>query len=344
MAKISVIIPIYNVEKYLDRCMKTVLNQTLKDIEIILVDDGSPDGCPKMCDEYAASDSRVKVIHKKNQGLGLARNSGIDIAQGEYITFLDSDDYIDEAAYEAVYNRLQETGANACIFSYIDKKDSGEEIPRVNPLGDAVIGGEAVLQTVLLGMLGAEPTYHKDTYIGMSVWKCAYSKEIIDKYKLRFCSERELISEDIIFQMAFFPHASKVVTMKDTFYYYCENGSSLSLTKKYSSDKFERYKKLYLEQLRRLAAIGMTRHGSQRVARNFLGNTRVCLKQIAANASISRKEKKRLIKQICSDQCLRETLSWYHWRKNPLRQRLVTFLIKIRWVNALLFIGEKRFS
>lgn len=344
MVKMSVIIPIYNVEKYLDRCMKRVLNQTLEDIEIILVDDGSPDKCPRMCDDYAASDPRVKVIHKENQGLGLARNSGIEIAQGEYITFLDSDDYIDENAYEAIYNRMREAKADACVFSYIDKKDSGEEIPRVNPLGDAVITGEAVLNTVLLGMLGAEPTYYKDTYIGMSVWKCVYSKKIIDKHKLRFCSERELISEDIIFQMAFFPHASIVVTMKDTFYYYCENGSSLSLTKKYSSDKFERYKKLYLEQLRQLVNLGMEKYGSQRVARNFLGNTRVCLKQIAANASINKKEKKKLIKQICGDRCLREMLSWYQWRKNPLRQRLVTFLIKLRWVNALLYIGEKTFS
>ena len=93
---ISIIVPIYNVQKYLDRCMKTLLNQTYRNIEIILVDDESPDECPKMCEEYAKIDQRVKVIHKKNGGLGFARNSGLEIAQGKYIIFVDSDDYVTE--------------------------------------------------------------------------------------------------------------------------------------------------------------------------------------------------------------------------------------------------------
>ena len=91
---ISIIVPIYNVQKYLDRCMKTLLNQTYRNIEIILVDDESPDECTKMCEEYTKIDQRVKVIHKKNGGLGFARNSGLEIAQGKYIIFVDSDDYV----------------------------------------------------------------------------------------------------------------------------------------------------------------------------------------------------------------------------------------------------------
>ena len=89
--KVSIIVPVYNVEKYLARCMESLLNQTLTEIEIILVDDGSPDNCPQMCDEYAKRDSRVKVIHKSNAGLGYARNSGLDVAIGEYIAFVELD-------------------------------------------------------------------------------------------------------------------------------------------------------------------------------------------------------------------------------------------------------------
>lgn len=89
--KVSIIVPVYNVEKYLARCMESLLNQTLTEIEIILVDDGSPDNCPQMCDEYARRDSRVKVIHKSNAGLGYARNSGLDVAIGEYIAFVELD-------------------------------------------------------------------------------------------------------------------------------------------------------------------------------------------------------------------------------------------------------------
>ena len=102
--KISIIVPIYNVEAYLDRCMQSLIMQTLREIEIIMVDDESPDNCPTICDNYAKQDSRIKVIHKKNGGLGFARNSGLEIATGKYIAFLDSDDFVDISMYETLYN------------------------------------------------------------------------------------------------------------------------------------------------------------------------------------------------------------------------------------------------
>ena len=92
--KISIIIPVYNVEKYIDKCIDSIVNQTYQNLEIILVDDGSPDNCPKMCDEWAKKDDRIKVIHKANGGVSSARNVGIEQAQVEYICFVDSDDYI----------------------------------------------------------------------------------------------------------------------------------------------------------------------------------------------------------------------------------------------------------
>lgn len=97
--KVSIVVPIYNVESYLERCIQALLNQTLKDIEIILIDDGSPDHCPQICNEYAQKDSRIKVIHKKNAGLGYARNSGLEIARGKYLAFVDSDDYVEANMY-----------------------------------------------------------------------------------------------------------------------------------------------------------------------------------------------------------------------------------------------------
>ena len=100
--KISVIVPIYKVEKYLNKCIDSIINQTYKNLEIILVDDGSPDDCGKICDEYAKKDSRIKVIHKENGGLSSARNSGLDIATGNYIGFVDSDDWIDIDMYETM--------------------------------------------------------------------------------------------------------------------------------------------------------------------------------------------------------------------------------------------------
>lgn len=104
---ISVIVPVYKVEPYLDRCVRSIVEQTYTDLEIILVDDGSPDNCPAICDAWAERDSRVKVIHKQNGGLSDARNAGMDIATGEYIGFVDSDDWIAPEMYQILYNMLQ---------------------------------------------------------------------------------------------------------------------------------------------------------------------------------------------------------------------------------------------
>ena len=99
-SKISIIVPVYKVEQYLERCVRSLINQTYKNVEIILVDDGSPDQCPQMCDNYASDDLRIKVIHKKNGGLSDARNAGLRIATGEYVMYVDSDDYIEKNACE----------------------------------------------------------------------------------------------------------------------------------------------------------------------------------------------------------------------------------------------------
>ena len=111
---VSIIVPIYNVEKYIKECIDSIINQTYKNLEIILVDDGSPDCCPKICDEYSKKDKRIKVIHKENGGLSSARNAGLDVAKGEYVSFIDSDDVVDEKFIETLYNLCIE---NNCDIS-----------------------------------------------------------------------------------------------------------------------------------------------------------------------------------------------------------------------------------
>lgn len=123
---ISVVIPIYKVELYLERCVQSVLKQTYCNLEIILVDDGSPDNCPEMCDVYAQQDSRIKVIHKENGGLSDARNVGIDIAKGKYITFIDSDDYVKETYVEYLYKLIKEFGCRMSIALHQVIYESGK--------------------------------------------------------------------------------------------------------------------------------------------------------------------------------------------------------------------------
>ena len=118
MPIVSVIIPVYNVESYIHRCVDSVLNQSFTDLEIILVDDGSPDNCPAICDEYAVKDCRVQVIHQENNGLSAARNAGLDRASGKYIYFVDSDDYIDKTLLATIVPYMRK-GYDLVAFSYV---------------------------------------------------------------------------------------------------------------------------------------------------------------------------------------------------------------------------------
>lgn len=126
---ISVVVPVYKVEKYLKKCVDSIIAQTYKNIEIILVDDGSPDSCPEICDEYAEKDSRVKVVHQQNGGLSAARNSGIKAAAGEYISFVDSDDFIQPLYIEQLFITARDSGApvSMCSYSY-DENGLNSEI------------------------------------------------------------------------------------------------------------------------------------------------------------------------------------------------------------------------
>ena len=242
--KVSIIVPIYNVERFLDRCMDSLLNQTLKDIEIIMVDDGSPDNCPQMCDEYAKKDSRVKVVHKANAGLGYARNSGLDVASGEYVAFVDSDDYVDLDAYQTMYNEAVRVNADyvccgykriahgKCVWEY-----AGETYNK----SDLFKGGECV--EFLKGMIGKDSSNHRFSHFDFAVWHGIYQRRVLEQYNVRFCSERDLISEDIVFHLDFIPHCHTIQTIPNTYYNYCLNEGTL--TTKYKDGRFDAVVKLH---------------------------------------------------------------------------------------------------
>lgn len=126
--KISIIIPVYKVEKYLPKCLDSVLQQTYKNLEIILVDDGSPDRCGEICDEYGKMDARIKVIHKKNEGVARARNDGIEVATGNYISFIDSDDWISSRAYEWMYRCMKKEKADCVIGGCVTVQDQNRKL------------------------------------------------------------------------------------------------------------------------------------------------------------------------------------------------------------------------
>lgn len=275
MPKVSVIVPIYNVEKYLDRCMESLLNQTLKDIEIIMVDDGSPDKSPQMCDEYAKKDRRIKVVHKKNGGLSDARNAGLKVATGEYVAFVDSDDYQSLNTYEELYRQAKSGDYDVVYGGAFWNKSNGEffELFKI----DRSFKGKEVL-TLLGDMLYQDGNRPFEEQVSMSVWTGIYKLDVINKNNISFKSERIYISEDVIFHMELLPLCKSIKCVPKAYYHYCFNKDSL--THNFNFKKVECNFRLYEKMCEIVERYGLKELDSK-VAHFFLKYTRgIILKEI----------------------------------------------------------------
>ena len=210
---ISVIIPVYKVETYLRRCIDSVLAQTYKNLEIILVDDGSPDGCPAICDAYAAQDSRVQVIHRKNAGLSGARNSGMDVAKGAYFVFVDSDDYVTPDFVERLYDACVTTGSaiSICRWEYVHgeellnrwRANTQTEIPQERngwkENSPPKKGSQDERVAVYSGRELLENLYHPDGAYYVVAWNKLYRRDLWDniRYPLGRIHEDEATTHKI---------------------------------------------------------------------------------------------------------------------------------------------------
>lgn len=205
MEKISVIVPIYKVEKYLERCVCSIINQTYRNLEIILVDDGSPDACPKLCDQYAGQDARIQVIHQSNGGLSDARNTGIEAASGEYLAFVDSDDWLDTDMYQVLYDTMVTYGADLAECSYRNVYTDWIK-EETSCTGNVT---EADPSFALEAML--EWKYFKPT-----AWNKLYKRSVIGD--IRYPKGR--IHEDEFTTYKYFCQAKKLVYIDFSFYNY----------------------------------------------------------------------------------------------------------------------------
>lgn len=203
---VSVIVPIYNVEKYLKRCIDSILNQTYKNLEIILIDDGSPDKCPEICDEYAQEDDRVIVIHKENGGVSSARNAGLDIAKGEYIGFVDPDDYINYDMYSTMVKKMELFECDAVICGFCQVSEKENKIIRKDSLENKIVSVEECFKE-LFGFSGLA--------IKPVVWNKLFKRDIISD--LRFCEDIE-ISEDLLFCVEYLLNCDKIALLEGAFY------------------------------------------------------------------------------------------------------------------------------
>lgn len=227
--KVSIIVPIYNVEKYLDRCVQSLMHQTLKDIEIILVDDGSPDNCPTMCDEYAKQDARIKVIHKQNAGLGMARNSGIEIATGEYVGFIDSDDYAGETMFETMYNNAKSDNLDACFCDICSFDNKGNKRINTNLWGKTEFMTRSEVDALACHVLAAPIDKPYLVEVPMAAWNGIYRGKLFKEYNMRFRSERVYVSEDVMFHADCMKYYNRVEWIsKPLVYHFLDNTASLT--------------------------------------------------------------------------------------------------------------------
>lgn len=203
---ISVVVPIYNVEKYLNKCVDSIINQSYKNLEIILVDDGSTDNSSKICDEYLKKDNRIKVIHKKNGGLSDARNTGLDSAKGNYISFIDSDDYISSDYYEKMINKIIKDKSDLCItdIKTVYENDNYEFVNKA-------YNGEATS----IGFI--------NTGLAASACNKLFKRELFNKYKF----EKGKINEDIAVIIPILANVKKISYVEKTYYYYVQRGNSI---------------------------------------------------------------------------------------------------------------------
>lgn len=210
MEKISIVVPIYKVEAYIHECVDSLLSQTYQNLEIILVDDGSPDTCPAICDDYAKQDSRVKVIHQQNGGLSAARNSGIKAADGAYITFVDSDDYVDQRFVEELVHCIKQTDADivCCGISVIG---SGRTLITA-PKETACFTDDRI--SLLVRQQGTGDYYMNKLY----------KRELLDGFELPVGK----LFEDIFSMHFLFAKANKVAWLNQTLYFYRINETGIS--------------------------------------------------------------------------------------------------------------------
>lgn len=215
MPQISIIVPVYKVEKYLRRCVDSILCQTFKDFEVILVDDGSPDKCPEICDEYAKKDSRVTVIHRENGGLSVARNDALNIAKGKYFGFVDSDDYIHPQMYEILYKNIVDNNADVSTCDIV----KGSELIQWQPIEKTYVSAAKGSETVKKWIVGK---VHLKPYV---VWNKLFRRECFDN--IRFPEGR--IYEDVSVIDRILYEANTVAECDAPMYYYFQNNEGLVL-------------------------------------------------------------------------------------------------------------------
>ena len=334
--KVSVIIPVYNTGKYLMQCVDSVVKQTYKNLQIILVDDGSTDDSGNMCDKIAQKDNRIQVIHKQNEGLGLTRNKGLEYVEGRYVTFLDSDDWFLQDHIEMLMQSALNSNADLVIGSrtkfFSDKKETFKQLD-LSLYGE--FSGEDIKTKVLPEIISASPNSNNDLGIPMSVCFNLYSSDIITKNKILFPSERYCVSEDFFFNYKYIRNCQKVVIIKE--YGYIYRNTPMSISHSFNEEQISRVFNFYTEAKKLVFEDEISNDTKLRVYRCTLSKIRSLLIRLVTS-SVTYNNKIKIIKKIVSNQQTKEILSKFDYRIYPLKLRFFTICLKYERTRMIYFL------
>ncbi|MEG1886909.1 MAG: glycosyltransferase family 2 protein [Oscillospiraceae bacterium] len=338
---ISIIVPVYNVEKYLKKCLDSLVGQTMKEIEIICVNDGGPDNSLEILNEYAKNDERIIVIDKKNEGVSAARNSALKIAEGEYIMFVDSDDWIDEAMCEEMLKAIKQDDADAVMCSYI-KEFSDHSVENHVFSNEYIVWNEADVKKNfhrrLFGMISEELNRPQDGDIIVSVW--------MQLFKVDICREIEFVDlkkigtfEDGLFQIQAYNNCRKFVYIDKPFYHYRKTNDD-SITTVYKPQLFDRWQNLYniMEDI-------IDENGYGKEYKNALNN-RIALGMIGLGLNeISAKgksifKKSKSLKQMLKTERYEKAYRQLEFKPFPFEWKVFFFLCKCKMTFALVGMLE----
>lgn len=329
--KISIIVPVYNVEKYLQRCLDSLINQTYKNIEIIAINDGSTDNSLKILRKYETIDSRIKIINKDNEGLSQSRNIGINLATGEYITFVDSDDWIELNFLETMLNlmELNNTDVSLCSYSreYIEKtmnKNLGFKHIEVFNKNDV----RNKLYRRMIGPIGDELKNPENLDSLITAWGKVYKTSIIKDNNINFIDTAIIGTEDLLFNVYVFNYVNKAVVINKPLYHYWK-GNLSSLTYGYKENLIDKWikKHSFIKQF-------LIENKYEEVFFEALNN-RICLSVLGLGLNecsnkVSSIKKIRNIKKIINDDHIKVAFSKCDFRKLPIHWRVFHTFNKYR--------------
>ena len=328
--QLSVVVPVYNSEKYLEACVHSILRQDVPGMEIILVDDGSTDGSADICKKLCASDVRVHGVHQCNAGAGAARNAGIAAAKGRYIAFADSDDLLTDGMYGALLSALESAGADAAICAFARFFGDSINRRRESPLDDAVLQTRQEVYKQWLGpLLGGLPG---SSPVSSSACRCVYKTDIIQRHGIQFLSERSCLSEDLIFNVDYFAHCTSVVTISQAYYLYRDNPASFS--RAFDLSRFESLKHLVSLLAERCAALPLpSEEYVPRLAYRFVEYTSVFTRQAATRLPL--RQARAIMNQFANDKIFVAAAADCIPRSMAFSLRLFRWLMCRRWYSAL---------